>query len=314
VSEEIVGRALKDGYREKVFLADKLPPWSAKNESDLPRIFETQLKRLDTDIDMYLVHNIEEGHVKFIEEFNVYDYVSGLRDSGRIKQLGFSYHGKTTKLFKQIVDSLDWDFCQIQLNYMDKNIQAGVEGLKYAAEKGLSVVIMEPLKGGKLTGRVPDPIQSVWDSAPVSRTPAEWGLRWVADFPEVTTILSGMTTMEQLEENLRILSGAEPNSLTADEFELIDKASAGYNELIKYGCTSCAYCVPDCPQKIDIPAIIDLSNDTALYDCFKETQFVMRSFVDPKPSACIACRKCEDVCPQHLPIADIMSESAELYE
>ncbi|MDR1043473.1 MAG: aldo/keto reductase, partial [Clostridiales Family XIII bacterium] len=200
VSEVIVGKALKDGYREKVFLADKLPVWFAKEASDVPKIFETQLERLDTDIDMYLVHSIEEGNMKRLKEFNVYDYVRGLRDSGKIKQLGFSYHGKTTEFFKETIDSLDWDFCQIQLNYMDKDIQAGVEGLKYAGEKGVSVVVMEPLKGGKITGRVPDRIQAIWDEAPVKRTPAEWGLRWVADFPEVTTILSGMTTMEQLDE------------------------------------------------------------------------------------------------------------------
>ncbi|MDR1293332.1 MAG: aldo/keto reductase [Clostridiales Family XIII bacterium] len=314
VSEEVVGKALKDGYREKVFLADKLPPWFAKDESDLPKIFETQLKRLDTDIDMYLVHSIEEGHMGVMKELNTYGYVSGLRDSGKIKRLGFSYHGKTTKFFKEVIDSLDWDFCQIQLNYMDKDIQAGVEGLKYAGGKGIAVVVMEPLKGGKLTGRVPDSIQSLWNGAPVPRTPAEWGLRWVANFPEATTILSGMTTMEQLDENLRILSDAKPDALTPGELALIDEASAEYNELIKYGCTSCAYCLPECPQKIDIPSIIGLNNDTALYDCFEASQFSIQNFVEPKPSACIECKKCEDICPQHLHIADIMKESAELYE
>jgi predicted aldo/keto reductase-like oxidoreductase len=315
MSEVVVGKALKDGYREKVFLADKLPPWLAKSESDLRDMFETQLERLDDDvIDMYLIHNIDDDHIDIIRELNSYDYVKSLRDSGRVKHLGFSYHGKTTEFFKETIDSFDWDFCQIQLNYMDAEIQAGVEGLKYAGEKGVPVVIMEPLKGGKLTGRVPDRIQALWDSAPVKRTPAEWGLRWVADFPEVLTILSGMTTMEQLDENLRILSDAEPNSLTEGELGLISEASAEYNELIKYGCTSCAYCLPECPQKIDIPKIIGMNNEEALYDCFEQTQTEIRMFVDPKPSACIECKKCEDICPQHLPIAEIMSETAARYE
>jgi predicted aldo/keto reductase-like oxidoreductase len=315
VSEVIVGKALKDGYRERVFLADKLPPWFAKTTADLPGIFETQLGRLDTDvIDMYLVHSIEDGSIEAIRELKVYDFIAKLRDSGRVKHLGFSYHGKTSALFREVIDSFDWDFCQIQLNYMDQNIQAGVAGLKYAGEKGIPAVIMEPLKGGKLTGRVPDPVRALWDSAAVRRSPAEWGLRWVANFPEVLTILSGMTTMEQLEENLHILSDAEPGALTPDELALIDKASAEYNRLIKYGCTSCAYCLPGCPEKIDIPRIIGLSNDEALYDCFDAAQFELRNFIVPKPSACIACRKCEDICPQHLPIVDIMKESAERYE
>ncbi|MDR2163211.1 MAG: aldo/keto reductase [Clostridiales Family XIII bacterium] len=314
VSEAVVGKALKDGYRERTLLADKLPPWFAKTESDLPDIFETQLRRLDTDvIDMYLVHNIDEGHLQFIKDLNIYGFVKGLRESGRVKHLGFSYHGKTTELFKELLDSFDWDFCQIQLNYMDVDIQAGVAGLKYAGEKGIPVVIMEPLKGGKLTGRVPDRVQALWDGAPVSRTPAEWGLRWVADFPEVLTILSGMTTMEQLDENLRILD-AEPGALTPEEHGLINEASAAYNELIKYGCTSCGYCLPGCPQKIDMPKIININNEDALYDCFETAKFEMRVFVEPKPSACVSCGNCEDICPQHLPIASIMKESAERYE
>jgi predicted aldo/keto reductase-like oxidoreductase len=314
VSEVILGKALKDGYREKVLLADKLPAWYAKTESELPVIFETQLERLGTDIDMYLVHSIQEDNIDLIRRLNVYDFIRGLRDSGKVKHLGFSYHGKTTEMFREVVDSFDWDFCQIQFNYMDKNIQAGVDGLKYAGEKGVPVVIMEPLRGGKLTERVPDRIQALWDSAPVSRTPAEWAFRWVANFPEVLTVLSGMSAMEQLEENLCIFSDADAGSLTPEELALIDKAADAYNELTKYGCTSCEYCLHECPVKLEIPAIIRLNNDEALYDCFKQSQAEMRNFINPKPSACIACRKCEEICPQHLPIADIMRESAERYE
>jgi predicted aldo/keto reductase-like oxidoreductase len=315
VSEVVVGKALKDGYREKVFLADKLPPWFAKEESELIGIFETQLARLDTDIiDMYLVHSIEDGNIETIRKLNAFEFVKNLRASGRVKHIGFSYHGNTPGLFKEIIDALDWDFCQIQLNYMDKDIQAGVAGLKYAGAKGTPVVVMEPLKGGKLTGRVPDQVQALWDGAEIKHTPAEWAFKWVADFPEVLTILSGMTTMEQVEDNLRILSDAEAGALTTAELGIIDKASAAYNRLIKYGCTSCGYCLSECPKKIDIPRIVGLNNDEALYDCFEDTQFVVRTFVDPKPSACIACKKCEDICPQHLSIAAIMEESAERYE
>jgi predicted aldo/keto reductase-like oxidoreductase len=312
VSEVVVGKALKDGYREKVLLADKLPPWAAKDKAGLQKVFETQLERLDTDIDMYLVHSVEEGHMKQIEELEVFSFMECLRSSGKVKHVGFSYHGKTTEMFRGIIDSFDWDFCQIQLNYMDKDIQAGVEGMKYAASKGVPVVVMEPMKGGKLTQRVPDRVQALWDSADVRRTPAEWGFRWVADFPEVLTILSGMTTMEQLDDNLRILSDAKADSLTDGERGLIDQASAAYNELIKYGCTACGYCLPECPQKIDIPRVISLQNDEMLYDCLPNIK-VEVGFVDPKPSVCVACGACEDICPQHLPIADIMKDSAERY-
>jgi predicted aldo/keto reductase-like oxidoreductase len=315
VSESVVGKALKDGYRERVFLADKLPPWVAKDEAGLPDVFETQIKRLDVDVvDMYLVHSVEDGNIDLVRSLNIYDFISRLRDEGRVRYLGFSYHGKTTELFKEVIDSFDWDFCQIQLNYMDADIQAGVAGMKYAYGKGIPSVIMEPLKGGKLTGRVPERVQELWDGAQVRRSPAEWGLKWVANFPEVMTILSGMTTMEQVEENLKILSDAEPDSLTQDELGMIDAAAEEYRRLIKYGCTACAYCVPECPQGIDIPRIIGMRNDDIIFDCFKDTRFELRSFVNPKPSACIGCGKCSDICPQHLQIPEIMGECAERYE
>jgi predicted aldo/keto reductase-like oxidoreductase len=315
VSEEVVGKALKDGYREKVLLADKLPPWLVKNEADMEQIFNTQLKRLDVDlIDMYLVHSIEDGNYQKVKDTGLLDFMRGLRDAGRVKHVGFSYHGTTPALFKEIIDAFDWDFCQIQLNYMDTDLQAGVEGLKYAGAKGIPVVVMEPLKGGKLTEKVPERVQSLWDNADVQRTPAAWGLRWVADFPEVLTILSGMSTMEQLEENIRILSETNTGPLTEAELKLIDKASIAYNELIKYGCTTCGYCLPECPKKIEIPKIIGMNNEEALYDCLKANKFTMRNFVDPKASVCIECGKCEDICPQHLPIPEIMKYSAERYE
>jgi predicted aldo/keto reductase-like oxidoreductase len=312
-SEAVVGKALKDGYREKVFIADKLPPWCTEQKSDMQRIFDTQLERLGTDIiDMYLVHNVDEKHIRTIKELDMVGFVGGLRDAGKVKHAGFSFHGKTVEMFKETIDSFDWDFCQIQLNYMDKEIQAGVEGMRYAASKGIPVVVMEPMKGGKLTGRVPDRVQALWDSADTSRTSAEWGFRWVADFPEVLTILSGMSTMEQLEENIRILSDAKAGSLTAKERGLIDKASEAYNELIKYGCTSCAYCLPACPKKIDIPTVIALQNDEKLYDCLPNVRAEI-NYIGPKPDECIDCGECEDVCPQHLPIPEIMKDSTARY-
>jgi predicted aldo/keto reductase-like oxidoreductase len=313
-SEGIVGRALQDGYREKVFLADKLPPWFAKKAWQMGEIFDTQTRRLGQYvIDFYLLHNVFEATKKYIEEYRIYDFLRGLRREGRVKHLGFSYHGQTVELFKEVLDSFEWDFCQIQLNYMDAGIQAGVEGLRYAGAKGVPVIVMEPLKGGKITANIPPGVQEIWDSFPVKRSPAEWGLRWVADFPEVLTILSGMSEPAQVEENLRILSDAEPYTLTEEEKALIARVADKYNELIRYGCTSCNYCVPACPAHIAIPEVVGIVNEVALYDCGPRAK-VDLGFQEVKPSACVSCGRCEEVCPQHLPIPGIMAEAAEKYE
>lgn len=314
-SEKVVGEALKDGYREKVLLADKMPVWLAKDEEKMKEIFDTQFERLDVDcIDMYLVHNITAPVWKRANKFNLLPFLEEKRAEGKIKHIGFSFHDELS-LFKEVVDAYDWDFCQIQLNYMDKNFQAGEEGLRYAASKGIPVVIMEPLKGGKLTDAVPATVQKMWDDAPVKRTPAEWAFRWVADHPEVMCILSGMSAPEQLEENLRILSAAEPNSLTAEEKEVIDKASDEYNKLIQYSCTECRYCMP-CPKKIDIPDNISYYNEWFLYDQNPKVKKDYFTFTveGRRASACVACKACEAKCPQHLPISEILKKTADLFE
>ncbi|MCL1982383.1 MAG: aldo/keto reductase, partial [Clostridiales bacterium] len=190
-SEVVLGKALKDGYREKVFIADKMPVWSVNEESDLQRLFDEQLARLGVQsIDMYLVHNLNDPLWKLTKKFNILGFLEQKMREGRIKHIGFSFHDELP-LFKEIIDAYEWDFCQIQLNYMDVKWQAGVEGLKYAGSKGIPVVIMEPLKGGYLTDALPKNVAEFWKGAETSRTPADWALSWVAGFPEVLTILSG---------------------------------------------------------------------------------------------------------------------------
>ena len=314
-SEKVLGKALKDGYREKVLLADKMPVWLAKDEEKMKEIFETQFERLDVDcIDMYLVHNITAPVWKRVNKFNLLPYLEEQRAAGRIKHIGFSFHDDLS-LFREVIDAYDWDFCQIQLNYMDKEFQAGVEGLKYAASKGIPVVIMEPLKGGKLTDSIHASVKELWDNAPVKRTPAEWGLRWVANHPEVLCILSGMSAPEQLAENLRIMDEAAPNSLTEAELSIIDKASDEYNKLIQYSCTECRYCMP-CPMKIDIPDNIGYYNEWFLYDKNPKVKadFFTFTIEGRRASACVECKACEEKCPQHLPIAEIMKKTADLFE
>ena len=290
-SEVITGRALKEGYREKVFLADKLPLWLAKTEEDMDKIFCEQLKRLDVDsIDMYLVHNITAPIWKRALKYKAMDYLEKKRAEGKIKYIGFSFHDQFD-LFKEVLEAYPWDFCQIQLNYMDKEFQAGVKGLKLAGSLNIPVIIMEPLKGGKLTDVLPQSIRNFWDHAPVKRTPAEWALRWVADFPEVLTILSGMSAMDQLDENISVLSGANPHSLTVAEHRIIQNVADEYNKLIQYSCTGCRYCMP-CPEKINIPDVIGRYNDWFVYE---GNEKIMRDFhmwvpEKGKPSLCKSCR------------------------
>lgn len=314
-SEVVTGKALKDGYRDKVFLADKLPLWMAKTEEDMERIFLDQLKRLDVDsIDMYLVHNITGPIWKRALKFNALDFLEQKRAEGSIKYIGFSFHDEY-ELFQEVLGAYPWDFCQIQLNYMDVDFQAGLKGLKLAGSHNIPVIIMEPLKGGKLTDVLPRSIRDFWAQAPVKRTPAEWALRWIADFPEVLTILSGMSTMEQVDENIRILSEADPGSLTEEEHKLIRNVSDEYNKLIRYSCTGCQYCMP-CPVKINIPDIIGRYNDWFVYEGNDKIMEDFRTWVNPKalPSVCIACKACENHCPQHLPVSGIMEKAKEIFE
>lgn len=314
-SEKIVGEALKDGYREKVLLADKMPVWLAKDEEKMRAMFDEQLRRLDVDrIDMYLVHNITAPVWKRAKKFNLLPFLEEKQAEGKIKHIGFSFHDELP-LFKEVIDAYPWDFCQIQLNYMDKDFQAGEEGLRYAASKKIPVIVMEPLKGGKLTDALPRTVEALWKQAQVQRTPAEWAFRWVANHPEVLTILSGMSSQEQLSENLRILSAAEANSLSPEELAVIDQVSDEYNKLIQYSCTGCKYCMP-CPKKIDIPTAINFYNEWFLYEGNPKIKADYPVWLTEgrRPSDCVACKACEGHCPQHLPISEIMAKTAEIFE
>ena len=313
-SEGLVGKALRDGYREKVLLADKMPIWLAKDEEHMKEMFQTQLERLDTDyIDMYLVHSVNKPNWKRIKKLNLMPFLEEMKAAGKIKHIGFSFHD-SYELLEEVLDSYPWEFCQIQLNYMDKDIQAGVKGLKLAAEKGLSVIIMEPLKGGKLTTGIPPTVQELWNNAPVKRTPAEWGFKWLANMPEVTLILSGMSSREQLQQNIATVSAADLNVLSDEERELIDKVSDEYNRLIKYSCTGCEYCLP-CPQKLKIPDLIDTLNEWNIYGQNPATKMEYIEWVPEgrHASDCISCKACEKKCPQGLPIAQIMKETSEIF-
>jgi uncharacterized protein len=308
-SEQILGRALEDGYREKVQLATKLPPWSVRSREDMDRILEHQLATLKTDhIDYYLLHSLSQESFLRLKTLGVLEFLDTAKKDGRIRNAGFSAHADLPA-FREIVDSYDWTFCQIQYNYLDEKNQAGTEGLKYAHEKNLAVMIMEPLRGGNLGARVPDEIIKIWDESPVRRTPAEWGLRWVWDHPEVTVVLSGMNEEAHIDENLRVASDAYPGSLTEEELVRIGQVRDMYGHLMKVGCTGCNYCMP-CPAGVDIPGCFSLYNDHHLFSFNRMAKFqyfgrhggLMGSV--SYAGLCRTCGKCEKLCPQHLPIRD----------
>lgn len=315
-SEYLVAKALEDGYREKVFLATKCPIWMAKEEGDFDKLLDEQLAKLSTDhIDMYLLHAFEPERWKSCKELKIFDFIARAKADGRIGRIGFSFHSELP-LFKEIVDAFDWDFCQIQFNYMDENYQAGLEGLRHAAAKGMAVVVMEPLRGGRLTNNVPPEVQAIWDQAAVKRTAAEWALRWVWNFPEVSLVLSGMTTMEHVIENVRVGDDAAANSLTSEELALVEQAKAFYLNRTKVNCTGCNYCMP-CPAGVAIPSLFSMHNEASIYN--QKHENVVRNYgrmIEAKKDAsvCADCGQCEEACPQHLPIREHLKEVHKAYE
>jgi predicted aldo/keto reductase-like oxidoreductase len=313
-SEVIVGKALMDGYREKIRLATKLPVRLVTKEEDLDEFFNTHLARLRTDyIDFYLLHGLRESRWSQVKEFGIIDWAKEKLSEGKINYLGFSFHDNL-ELFKEIVDSTNWTFCQIQLNYMDTEYQAGLAGLKYAAEKGLAVVVMEPIKGGKLAVSPPPEVQEIWDRAKTKRTPAEWALQWVWNQPEVSLALSGMSEMKHVEENVTYANRSGSGILSKEELELYEEVKDAYNRLGFVGCTACQYCMP-CPESVDIPTILGYYNEYHLSGRSETIKTKYAKNVDPRNHAsnCIACGECEVKCPQNLPIRKFMNESARIF-
>jgi uncharacterized protein len=318
-SEPFVGRALKDGYRERVRLATKLPSWLVKRPEDMETFLDAQLRRLDTGrIDYYLVHGLSGVSWERLKGYGVIDFLQRAREAGKIGAAGFSFHATLPEL-KKIVDEHDWDFCQLQFNFLDTQHQAGVEGLRYAASKGLGVVVMQPLRGGTLAS-APPAIEEIWKEAPTARTPAEWALGWVWNHPEVTTVLSGMNTEAQVEENLALAARAHAGSLTDAEAALIERAGKRYRELMKVGCTGCGYCLP-CPMGVAIAGCFDVYNQMHLYGNVGLAKFIYvlsaggaisgkRAYA----SQCEQCGDCVPKCPQGLEIPELLVKVAEELE
>ncbi|MGD8968025.1 MAG: aldo/keto reductase [Anaerolineae bacterium] len=309
-SEPFLGRVLEqDGYRERVRLATKMPSWKIEERGDFDRYLDEQLESLRTDqIDFYLLHALREAWWHKLRDLGVLDWAEGAQAEGRIGHLGFSFHDQYP-IFKEIVDAYDWTLCQIQYNYMDIENQAGTRGLQYAASKGLAVVVMEPILGGRLVDP-PEPIQEIWSRAPRPRKPADWALQWLWHQPEVSVVLSGMSEMSHVEENVAsanaAVGGAASGTLTEEELAIFDQVREAYRALCPIPCTQCQYCMP-CPHGVDIPENFEVYNQGVMYD---KPDHARRSygFIDEekRANACIACLECEDQCPQSIPISEWM--------
>jgi len=305
-SERLVGKALQGGYREKIRLATKLPCWEVKVAADFDRLLGEQLEKLQTDhVDFYLLHALDKDSWHKMRDLDVLEWAEGAMADGRIGHLGFSFHDEYP-VFVEIVDAYDeWAFCQIQYNYMDIKNQAGTRGLRYAASKGLGVVIMEPLLGGRLVDP-PQEIQKIWDGATVDRSPAEWALQWLWDQPEVSVVLSGMSTMQHVKENLASASRSGISAMSQEEKQLIAQARDRYRELCPIPCTKCEYCLP-CPNDLNIPRLFDMLNTGTMYNELDQARERYGRLSDEeKAAACVQCRECEEKCPQHIPISEWM--------
>ncbi len=318
-SEHALGEFFKKGWRSRVKLATKLPHYLVRTYADMDKLFNAQLQRLQTDyIDYYLIHMVPDiGVLKKLMDLGLKKWIAEKKASGQIKNIGFSFHGIAGQ-FKLLIDAYDWDFCQIQYNYLDENFQAGVSGLEYAASKGLPVIIMEPVRGGKLAVNLPPEVEEIFRNAKPQLSPAQWALKFVFNRPEATVTLSGMSNMQQLKENIAVADSTPAGSLSDSALETIYRARDIIMKNTKVPCTGCAYCMP-CPAGVDIPACFRvynrkyaLNNKRAWMDYLQDTGAI--THYPAVASKCVSCGKCKKLCPQMIDIPTELGLVAKEFE
>jgi predicted aldo/keto reductase-like oxidoreductase len=334
-SEVIVGKALKDGYREKVYLTTKLPMWLVKKRDDFDRFLNEQIKRLQTNPDIYLFHGLNKDRLEKIKKLDLIEKMEEAKEKGVFKYIGFSFHDNFD-VFKEIIDYYKWDCCQIQFNYLDVEYQAGVKGLKYAGGKNIALIIMEPIRGGKLV--IPEnkletkpEIKRILDKSKIKRTMADLALQFVWNHPEVSVVLSGMSNMTQVIENIESANASEIISLTEEELKIISDLREAYYKYDLVRCTSCRYCLP-CPNGVSIPWVFRLLNELGywgearkqrisfFYDRMAKTpedlekRLLEDEEVEGAASLCIQCGECLEKCPQQIDIPDVMQKANSIFE
>ena len=308
-SEIVLGKALLDGYRDRVTIATKMPMEAVHNRAEMEALLAEELRKLQTDhIDFYLMHGINREKWEYFKSIGAPRFFDDMKREGKIRYKCFSFHGPYDE-FEFIINDWDWDMVQIQYNFMDVDNQAGTRGLKLAGRLGIPVVIMEGLLGGQLA-KAPENVQALYDAFPVKRSPVEWAFRWLCNHPEVATVLSGCNEAFQIDDNLRIFDAVAPNCMTDDELKLMDDVRSAYLSRRKIGCTGCRYCMP-CPNGVNIPGIFSAWNQMSLYnqnpkDNWGYGQIVLNGETADK---CVACGACEAACPQHLGIIEALKQA-----
>ena len=303
-SEIVLGKALQDGYRDKVTIATKMPSGAVHNREEMEALLAEELKKLQTDhIDFYLMHGIDRKDWEYFKSIGAPEFFDDMKREGKIRYKCFSFHGPYED-FEYIINDYDWDMVQIQYNFMDVETQAGTKGLELAGRLGIPVVIMEGLLGGRLAN-APDNVQALYDAFPVKRTPVEWAFRWLCNHPEVATVLSGCNEAEQIDDNLRIFDTVEAGAMSEDELKLMDDVRKAYLSRTKIGCTGCRYCMP-CPNGVNIPGTFSIWNNASLYNLDPKKDRGLRRMIEngETPANCIECGACEAACPQHLGIIE----------
>jgi hypothetical protein len=304
-SEEILGKALGEGYRDKAILVTKCPMQNVESEADYERLLDEQLKRLNTDvIDIYLLHNVDRTHWEKVEKYNGLDFLDKMIKKGKILHKGCSLHGSYDH-FKKVLDAYDWELMTLQMGLLDTDHQAGVKGLKDAAAKGVPITVMSPLRGGNLLKFAPEKVHQLVKDFPVKRSLAEWGFRYLYDMPEVKVILSGVKTMEQLKDNIEIFRNAKPSVITEAERTLLTEIKQTFFENYAVPCTNCNYCMP-CPAGVNIPQVFNYYNLKEMTNHWSDAVLYGKELIGTNTDAsqCVECGICEEKCPQYIEIID----------